>query len=431
MFIANPISLGVKQDWITPWFMTCVVLAFLPFFHFLLTLDWDGKLSAQAFAARHYSLPVIVGEIAIIFFATRERLSIFDQPLFETRAIRFLLLAWLMVAAAATLSTTDQMLISTITTLRYALHLFFFAAVLAILTNAKNFDTQTWFKWITIGGGIYVLSIFIFALLVPYPEQFPWMFRLPSGTNVRQIGNVVAILSIAPFAMIMANAPKRLAYMLALAVMTMFVAWTGTRGAILGFCVGAFLTVVVLHKRYQLVSIFLVISAYVAGFLASIALPKPAPDFGILRMSKTLSPTGEFDSGRTVLWRDSLIEIEKAPWLGHGAGRFNNNMRELYGYDLNHPHQLVLQYCYDWGIVGGLIGLLLVAFIGIVILRKASMDRLSGTAALASYVTVIAIAQIEGTMFHPLPITLLVALTAPLLYRQTSRCSSNNNLRVR
>ena len=139
-----------------------------------------------------------------------------------------------------------------------------------------------------------------------------------------------------------------------------------------------------------------------------------------MRIAETAGRS-DVSSGRTQIWQHTIAEIEKAPLLGHGAGTFNKTMFETYGFDLNHPHQAILQYVYDWGFFGGTAALGILAFF-LLAASRAARKKLPADiafAAVAAICTTGVVAMIDGALFYPLSICLTLALAAPLFaYRE-------------
>ena len=118
------------------------------------------------------------------------------------------------------------------------------------------------------------------------------------------------------------------------------------------------------------------------------------------------------------MWQNTFTEITKSPWLGYGSGSYNGHMRELYGFDFNHPHNFILQFAYDWGIFGSAAVTALLVILGVSIARRARQNVLAGFAAIAAFGAMIMTALIDGALFHPLTIILPIAILAPVFMSQ-------------
>jgi O-antigen ligase len=95
-------------------------------------------------------------------------------------------------------------------------------------------------------------------------------------------------------------------------------------------------------------------------------------------------------------------------------------MSRLYPIDLNHPHNFVLQYVYDWGLIGGAAATSLLALLGVAILRARAQSLMVRFTAIAAYVSTCTAALIDSPLFHPLPMIGAIALIAPVFNRQST-----------
>jgi O-antigen ligase len=257
-------------------------------------------------------------------------------------------------------------------------------------------------------------------LLVPEPLVFPWGSGLPSATNIRHIGNYLAILAIAPTALFLIGGNKwNWPALAALTAMVTFIAWSGSRAAILGLIIctiaGWFFTRP--HVPYK--KLLALGGSYAGGLALSLVIPNPSATFGLFRFFGTLQPGVDSSSGRIEIWQNTITQILQQPWLGHGAGRFSANMGKLYGYDLDNPHNFALQYLYDWGIMGGGAALALLAWLGLLIYRARHNQPILVFSAIAGYAILLFIGQLEGMLYHPLKMLLVMAMIAPV-FRQAN-----------
>ena len=132
--------------------------------------------------------------------------------------------------------------------------------------------------------------------------------------------------------------------------------------------------------------------------------------------------TPDATSGRIYVWKKTVEELAAQPFVGHGAGTFREEMGAKYGLNFNHPHQLVLQYIYDWGLIGGIAALLLIALL----VRKSLSARREvepqfAFLGLAGLSTIGTICMIDGALFSPLSIALALVLLVPIFGREEAR----------
>jgi O-antigen ligase len=89
-------------------------------------------------------------------------------------------------------------------------------------------------------------------------------------------------------------------------------------------------------------------------------------------------------------------------------------MSQLYGYDLDNPHNFALQFLYDWGVFGGGAALALLAWLGLLIYRARHNNPIVVFSAVAGYSILLFIGQLEGMLYHPLKMLLVMAMIAPV-----------------
>ncbi|MBP7952485.1 MAG: O-antigen ligase family protein [Sphingorhabdus sp.] len=403
------------------WLHAIGLIAAVPALLALVTWDYDGQMSGAWFALRHFSIPATMAELFVIFVALRSGLHLgllwrALPNLAKAAAALWVLFALISVIFPADARAESAMAYSIFILLRFVMHGLFLAALVHLIDGAKGFYAEKWLQIITAGIIAYVAILAIFALTLPDPAQFPWTYRMPSATNIRQIANVIAIPAAAPTALILFGAAsRRWAYTALLFVILLFLSWSGSRGALLALAAATCAALLLFRHMPPVKSLLSIIGAYCFAAAASLALPLPNGSFGLYRFAEKIADSADVSSGRIDIWRNTLTEIANSPWLGHGSGHFNGNMRAIYGFDFNHPHNFILQFAYDWGILGALAAALMLALLGVAIFkRSAGRANLAGFAAMASFLTLMAIGLIDGALFYPLTIMMAAATLAPI-----------------
>ena len=398
-----------------PWFAALLLVALAPALHVVATWDLDGGLSSAAYALRHYSYVIVVVEICVMWLALRNNMSFTHVFADLPKSVKVLLALWLVLSLTALFSTTAGLSNAVFTLARYLIHGLFLISMVHLLKTADFLDGRVWLEILSVGAIIYLMLLVFFCILVPNPNDFPWVFRLPSATNIRQIANNAGMLAIAPIALLLA-VNRRYFFRYAMALMTVlsFVSWSGSRATLLGLIIGIMCGIVTVWKFTSIRSVILCGVASISAITMSLALPVPDPSFGLVRLVKASEVQEDPTSGRSELWIQTSQQIFQSPWIGYGSGRFRENMGSQYGTVLNHPHNFILQYLYDWGLVGGSIALLLLAILGVKIWQKREADPMYRFLAVSAYVTICSTAMIDSPLFHPLPIMIALTLIAPV-----------------
>ncbi len=398
-----------------PWLLAAILVAIAPAMHTLATWDLDGRLAPQAFAIRHYSYLVVLVEVLVIGLAVKNDMSIQSALLALPKGALILIGLWVAFALAALFWHAEGMANATFILIRYVIHGLFLLALVHILRNSDGFEIRRWLAILSMGGLLYISLLVVFYFVVPDPEKFPWVLRMPSATNIRQIGNNIGILAVASIALLLAKGrsfPWRHATVFLLVFA--FALWTGSRATLIGFVVGIVIGLLSVRSFSSYRNILLAACSALLGTAASLLAPLPDPAFGLFRLVNSSSEQVDSSSGRLELWGNTWQQIMQSPWVGHGAGRFRENMHFLYGIELNHPHNFVLQFIYDWGFLGGFVALLLLATLGWKILKVQDTNPVAQFAAITAFGAICITAMVDSPLFHPLPIVIALALIAPV-----------------
>ncbi|WP_373473250.1 O-antigen ligase family protein [Sphingorhabdus lacus] len=394
------------------WLVALCIVAMLPTIFVLSTWDLDGVLSPASYAIRHFSLPIIVGELCVVIFAMRKKFSIYSAFAEMGRVPKTLTILWLIFAFLPVLFVAEDMSLSAFSTLQYALHGVFLASLIYLAQSSAAAKRETALINLTLGAFIYVGFLVAFVLIIPDKASFPWTLRLPSGTNVRQIGYFIAIVAITPISLLLFSRRNIAALCFVVIFLVTFIAWTGSRGALVGLFFGPALAAFMLRRSPTKTRAGLLVMSFAFGLAASLPLPNPAPEFGLVRMASSLSQD-ELGSGRSFVWKSTITEIKKSPWIGHGSGSFKQNMQSIYDFNFNQPHQFVLQYIYDWGLFGGgAAGLLLLLLFLSSLGRAREVNDAAAYAAITALCTVAVIGMIDGALYYPFSIVIAAAVVA-------------------
>jgi O-antigen ligase len=396
------------------WYKILIFVAIAPLLHALATWDIDGKLTSITQWFRLYSLPIVLLELFVLLMALDQGWRPHRQIHTLKMVPKMLLLAAAVFVAISSSLVSSSPLTSSLFAIRYALHGFVLGALMFMIAKASSFSFERWAGTITVAGIAYIFLLSAFCLMVPNPANFSWIERIPSATNVRQIGNVVGLMVLAPITLFIFSRSNRIeavALVATIAFLT-FIMWTGTRAALLSvaaaICVAAFMQRDAIKGR----KVFLLAASSIVAVSLSLTLPIPAPGFGLLRIADSLG-SGDVASGRLQIWADTASAVANSPFFGHGAGTYRENMAALNGYPYNHPHNFILQFLYDWGVIGGGLILALMAGLGLAVISKSGTGRDRRFLAICAYASLLSMALVEGTLFHPLPILLAIALIVP------------------
>ena len=402
------------------WWIAIVLLAFIPFIQSIITTPLNGTLQMSQVLIRVLSLVTMVAEMGIIMLALRTGFSVAKDVDQFSKAIKLALAILAAVVIFGFVISSQPFVFPALITLRYILQGIAFAAIIYLVRIDDGFNPHHWFGALTLGLAAYIAYLAIFTIVVPDYPDFSWTAMLPSATSVRHIGNYVAILAIAPAALFLfGDGSRKYGILICWIVAWTFIAWTGSRAALLGLSAGVFAAFLFTHGAAVKAKWAQLGISATGGVAISLALPNPDPAFGLIRMFQDTSSEADSSSGRIEIWQQTWQHILQHPWVGHQAGTFGSRMQELYGYDLDNPHNFVVQYLYDWGFVGGSAALFLIGCLAVSIFRRRAHAAILVFPAFAGMALLLSIGLLEGMLYHPLKMVLVMAMIAPLLGRHS------------
>jgi O-antigen ligase len=111
------------------------------------------------------------------------------------------------------------------------------------------------------------------------------------------------------------------------------------------------------------------------------------------------------------MWLATLDGIAASPWIGHGEDQF---VSERGAWFYNHPHNSVLQFLYQWGIIGTAFALTIVGPI-IANYRKAARTfPEAALPAIGALTGLLLMSLLEGSLYHVFPLMVVIICLAVL-----------------
>ena len=111
------------------------------------------------------------------------------------------------------------------------------------------------------------------------------------------------------------------------------------------------------------------------------------------------------------MWRQTAAALLDRPWFGHGQGQFRYQVPAALGI-YNHPHNSMLQFAYDWGLVG--VGALAAAITPLIqsFARKNGRDLRTALPAVGGVSGLGIMSLVEGSFYHAFPLMISVLCMA-------------------
>jgi O-antigen ligase len=255
------------------------------------------------------------------------------------------------------------------------------------------------------------------ALSVWNEPVFRWHNFGPGVANVRQLGFYGLALSGLAIGMLAGRPRPHVCWPQILMLLGGYymINWSGGRGA---FAAGLTASVVVVAmtqpgRRWDIARV--AIACFLAAMPLSMILV-PHPLWGIESILGRVVPTADlerYSSGRVEMWMQTAAAVSERPWFGHGQGQFRYQIPAALSLN-NHPHNSVLQFAYDWGVIGA--SALIAALAGSIRTSglKAGADAPTALPAVGALSGLGVMSLVEGSFYHAYPVMVSLVCLAVL-----------------
>jgi O-antigen ligase len=408
-----------------PAFWWLCALSSLPLLTAMASLELDGVFAGWQVITRRFWLVPQLFEIATIIFALSQGCSPSAQIKALNLPVRLLVLLWVINLAIAT-AMAAQPQTAVLSAISWMIHGLFALSLWHLFkgwaANSANRIAAT----LPLGSAAFGLLIIGFVSLVGVGSDYNWILSLPGFPHIRHSGYfLMPALALATWMIFSSSGRTKYAYAVLLAMNFGFAIWIGSRGPLIVYAallIPALLVFARVYPRAKFGSGASVTAALLAGILMSQTIPAPAhTSFNALsRFLRADNSVDSFSSGRTELWRDGLKAISQQPFLGHGGNQFRYQVPSAQK-TYNHPHNSILQFTYEWGLIGALAMFSLIA-LGVAAMVRATMrdpERNLGLFFAGS--SILLFSLIDGLLYYNLPIMLFLVCLAGIVVQGQSR----------
>jgi len=382
------------------------------------------SLSSPFFEGGDGARELVAGlELAFVVLALFDHELRLPNPLRFSRVLRWALFIWVLWALAATVFS-EHSARALVRQSEWFLHLLTAGVAFAWL---RRYPDHIGHLSTAVPTGFLLLGIF---LVVGLPEQLAAdrsvAFQIPGFEEPRHYGYyaVVALAYLTakpaapPFSIRVAGTA-----FVAMAATWVFIFWSGSRGPLVAIATSLVLLLVMRIDPAWKKCIALTLAAALLGAGLSTQLPNPNSAHGverILRYSVMLDEKPEsvplidfITNGRARLWSRVAPQALLHPWFGHGPdGYLYSGAR---GTRTEQPHNLVLQFLFDWGLVGAASMLLVLVLVAVQQIRSVrtlsrrpgpDRDRAARLGALFALLSLAVLSLFDGSLHHPYPLSL-------------------------
>jgi O-antigen ligase len=393
------------------------LIAIGPIIRSILTWSVGEKRTLLQYELLHYSYVTIVLESVLILLVISSGINL--------TAIIKRIGVWqvwmiMLIAASAILSGISVVINSEqvwAATFVWFIHFLFAYSLITISLQSSVASSFLFWKVLVVSAVGYTLLVIVFFNAVSNPDMFPWVDHMPGVTNIRHVGYFLSPALVLAIGFYFINMGNKLILVFALMLLACFGAWSGSRGmflaAIMSFPVALFIYPALRNFRSWLV----LLTAIVMAVTLSTKIPMPAPQFGIVsRLSQSIEGTApEFSSGRKMIWEKTGKMIGVSPLIGYGAGMYRLVMESKTGYPFNHPHNLILQILFQWGVIGGVGVFSLILAVWLKTLKAAMEVGIEAAPALLVLNDLLVYSLFDGTGYYPWPIVVMMIAIASIL----------------
>lgn len=354
----------------------------------------------------------------------------------------YLVVGWLLISVAGYLNALDnsvspeQSQLITARQVFIVLQLFYVFAFILVMRHSR-FNIKA-FSMAALAGfhALLIFWLWLYHTEASHDAQV-WFFEPLFAIHVRDIGNVAAVLAVAILVLLL-NTQYRSVYMqlylsFSLLLVWVFLLWTGGRMAIISSAITSVIIAVYywFYSRYS--NVHLLQASVIMTLAFFVAEPFYVFDWnGIGRSVSAVSEIGHLheapathekmlnnlSTGRWEMWRMSLEAVSDSLWLGLGPNGYYYIPDRVYG---DQPHNLIIQFLVEWGIIGTVLMLFVLLYLGILTckaLPTAFGNNNSELIIAASIILVLSIHGLSGgTYFNYQPVLCLCAGFAVLVFQ--------------
>ena len=366
-------------------------------------------------AVRLFGLPIVMMELCTIVSA----LLLGWRPLEQLRSLsiasRGLLVGLLALAFGTAILAAPRPQSAILWTDISLLHLLFGFAIAHLVQDSTGWERRLIWPAVVAGLSIFAIMLMLFVN-VRHPISFDWRYMGFGVSNVRQLGFYSAVGTAAALGLaIRRRGVKQALFMLAGGLSLSIALWSGTRGAPVALASALLLLLVFFPAVRTIRTLFATLSISVIAVVIAMQQAPPDPHYGFWRLGASVGAPSlnDLSSNRIAIWHDAWDSFLSRPLFGFGEAQFGFVRPEI-GVAYLHPHNILLQLLFQWGIVGSAI----VAALSVIFIR-ACRGLAAGTAEMvipAAFVAlVIAIYSLfDGALFHTYP-TMMFAFSISIL----------------
>lgn len=352
---------------------------------------------------RQLSFPVVAVECAVIFCATRGGMTLpwIYSAIPKWCHVSILILAVQSIIVATFFSAEPQ--VASAHAIILMVHLFFGFACAYLVSSAPVAASGDW-RMIGACSAFLTALVLLFALTVPDPKTFDWLYFGLGVVNVRQLGfySLVGCCAAVGIAVQSASRKQLVRWSLIASVSLALSVWSGTRGSLLAIVLSMTACAALALPYAGRMAKVGAISFAAALVLGNLYVPD-SPYYGLVRVVDSVVEDETTEETRVAMWMEVPALLAERPLFGHGLGQYRFVAREA-RQNYNHPHNALAQFLVQWGLVGTALAIALGAALYLKALQRFRSDPADRMPPFLIVNGIMCMALYEGALFHPFPL---------------------------
>lgn len=402
--------------------MIAIIIAAIPCAMAIIPWDFGGQMYPARALMRSQSLPVIILESVVIMLLTGELMR--SRGYFVTIGIsvKYCIAALILVSTFTSLFVAVVPSLSVLGLYIWFIHILFGYAIYLYFMGTGYSQKLI---WSAIGLGVLVYSgILYYYIVYNIGNDLDWIGLLPGMPHLRQLG-YLSVVGFAASTAFVGQSRHQPSFWFGLAIASISFAlaiWSGNRGSLIA--IFAALCVAAWYKKelrtMQFGAWFL--ASLILGVALASMLVIPDESYGIDRIIASIyenyDSANKISSGRGEMWAGTINKILERPIFGYGEKQFQFVVPEALG-GFRQPHNSILQYLLQWGIVGAGIFFFLIFQIILHLYKKTNRFVDIGQPEFLIIFSILIYSLYDGALYAPYSIAMLIFAIASALAATT------------